>query len=125
VPRLVRAENVAFVPVRVPFWGDEGRIINSSIPELDKYLKSHYGKIEEVRIWYRNPRPEITALLHEAYVVVTLFNPFSKRMLERLGDDIYDWMKGRSKRVRKGHTRKRTKKKSNRRDDNGKPTRAL
>ncbi len=107
MPIIVPAESVVYIELLVPFAGDEGDAISSSVTELEKYLKSRYPGIERVQLWYRNPRPEMMALLlnptllHTATVAITVFNPFSKRIQTRLADDVYDWLKKRSKCVRR------------------------
>lgn len=96
------------VPFQVPFFGAEGDEVDASIPELDAYLKARYPKIQKVQILYRNPRPEIGAALHDAWIVVVVFNPFTKRMAERFGDDVYKWMKKRWKQIKRGHKPQRS-----------------
>lgn len=96
------------VPLRVPFYGDEGDAVRCSVPELESYLKSRYRPVLGVSIVYRNPRPETTALLHDAWIVILVFNPLVRRIQERLADDVYGWMKERFKGVRKGQPRRRS-----------------
>jgi hypothetical protein len=96
------------VPLRLPFFGIEGKAIDSALPELQAYLKERYPQVRAVRIVYRNPHPVfvfglMATALHDAVVVISVFNPFTKRLAEHLGDDVYKWMKRRFKRVLKGH----------------------
>lgn len=95
------------VPLQVPFFGAEGDAVDASIPQLEEHLKAQYLKIQTVRISYRNPRAEIGAALHDAWIVVVVFNPFTKRLAEHLADDVHEWMKKRWKRIKRGHKRLR------------------
>jgi len=95
------------VPLRVPLFGREATAINSSIPELQAYLKDRHPEVRSANITYRNPRPEVAAMLHDAWIVIVVFNPFTKKLAERFADDVYDWMKKRFRRATKGHKRSR------------------
>jgi len=95
------------VRLRVPFFGSEGRAVQRAIPELQVYLKDRYPDVQAAHIKYRNPQPEAAAALHDAWIVIAVFNPFTKKLAERFADDVYDWMKKRFKRITKGHKRSR------------------
>lgn len=103
----VRSQIDIAVPLRVPYFGEKGDAVSRSIPELQEYLKARYPEVETIHISYRNPRPEVTALLHDAWIVVAVFNPFTRKLAERLADDVYAWMKKHLKTFMKGHARKR------------------
>jgi len=109
--RLIGPKNQVVLPLRVPYFGKEGDDFIEARPELETYLKSKYPRVKNVRLVYRNPRPDLVAYsltyLHEASVYIGLVGGlFSKRMAERLADDAYDWLKKRFKKIRKGRKRR-------------------
>jgi hypothetical protein len=101
--RIIAKPEIA-LELRVPYFGSD---IDKAIPELETYLRGRYPEVETVHIRYRNPRPDHIALvlggLHDAWIVIGLFTPFARKVQERLGNDIYDWLKKRFKGILIGH----------------------
>jgi hypothetical protein len=109
------------VPLRVPFWGEEGDAVDRAIPELGRYLKSRYPGVKQIRIVYKNPRPELLALLHDVWIVVLPFTPFARKMQELLAEDIHAWMKKRFKTIKKGDKSRQAVERGRRHESNRKP----
>ena len=99
------------LPLRVPYFSKESDEIVAAMPELEAYLKAKYPRVKEVRFVYQNPRPDIAvhplAYLHEAILYILVPGAlFMKKLVERLADDTYEWLKKQFKKIRKGHKRR-------------------
>jgi hypothetical protein len=96
--------------LRVPYFGDEADKLSTAIPELQAHLKSRYPVVEEVKLAYKNPGPDIAVqswfYLHEAWILIALLNPLTQKIMSNIADDAYKWVKKRFK-IKRGHNNPR------------------
>src|SRR5580704_14129693 len=71
------------------------------IPELENYLKARYPKVRAVGVTHQNPQIQdsrnsylcFSHLPHDTWLLITLLNPITNKLLSNLADDTYKWFK--------------------------------